>query len=375
MNAEFFFSDPSGDIPVGPSERDLPLLTAPECSHPFLTLGNYLDSIEDFIFTKALHTIPDLEERDPVRCLKIRSEKQGIFYHVLSIEIQLETRTLRAVLNVAISDEGRSCMLREYETLSFLFREFPYHYIPEPYCLHESVIACQDKCQPVSYMLAQWFEGFHEWHVSDKEGERGRLLFIWDTDKGHRPAQPEEAFAIIRQASRIATLYFDPVTGREIHPWRHAAGDFIVRTSGGFTEARLITARNYLSVIKEPPDNEAGKILHTIYFLFHLLVFARLDRILGVGEIVWMDTFMLEAALSGFFEAIEERKDELERPGILRSELIDILKSFERDELAAIHESLFSYYPLEDREEQNALERGLASHIDDLFLVLRNFHL
>ena len=80
----------------------------------------------------------------------------------------------------------------------------------------------------MSFLLEDWFEGYHEFHIS-KDNEGKQQLKLWDFDHGYKNLSQEQSFEIYKKASKILTLYYDLEDFSQIFPWHHAAGDFVVK--------------------------------------------------------------------------------------------------------------------------------------------------
>jgi hypothetical protein len=74
-------------------------------------------------------------------------------------------------------------------------------------------------------------------------------------------------------------------------------------------EVRLVTVRQYASLFEEnkiqDQNRDAEFILESLLvFFLNLSIRMRLDRLDGVGEIVWSDDIAVAGTLSGFFEGL-----------------------------------------------------------------------
>jgi len=227
--------------------------------------------------------------------IDLRSEKHGAYYHPASVDI-LTTQGGRArfCLLAATALLGFLAMEEEYETLAELNAAFPWKRLPEVYA--------QADRGDMSFMLAEWITDHHEFHVM----ENGRTI-LWDFDRGRTELAPEQAVSVYEQAAGIAALYYGFEDGRRIHPWHHAAGDFIVGIlENGEVSVRLCTARGYEPILENDGEPDFTERALEAFFL-DLTLRLLLDRIEGTEAMVFLGEEVLEAGLSGFFKAMESK--------------------------------------------------------------------
>jgi hypothetical protein len=115
---------------------------------------------------------------------------------------------------------------------------------------------------------------------------------------------------IYRQAARILTYYYNVESLEQIFAFHHAAGDFIVRVENSAIDLKLITVRRYASLLRNQDNLENGStdvetmLQALLLFFLGISIRMRLDRIDGVGDIVWADPLAVTATLEGFFEGL-----------------------------------------------------------------------
>ena len=384
MTIEYLFSAPKEDIPAGLDELSLPFKITPSEQHPFLALRDYFEAIRRFILIdqeKPLVRI--LKERfsneidfNSIEKILIRSEKHGVLYHLASVEILADDKRTRLAVSTAISEKSRAWLTHEYKTLKFLNRSRKLPYLPEVYFKRE--VACppgKKKKETLSMFLGQWFEGYHEWHISVDQKDSRQKICIWDLKEGHRYASSEEAFEIFKQISKILTLYYDTIDFNQIYPWHHAAGDFIVKSGDRGIDVKLTTAREYQSIMDYFLKDAVNPMIALIYFFLNLSVKVRLDKLDGVEKMVWAGDFSVRAAVEGFFEALVE----MERAGTYHlgkaEDLFALLKTFGREEIERLFQPLLDLYRKGDPEDYQTLRPNLESHVSQLYLVLQGVHL
>lgn len=384
MFIDHLFSSPDGDIRLRPEDLARPFLIRPSEPHPFLTLGDYFEAIETFLLRdeeKCLITILKArgigkDKRGRIRRIRIRSEKHGALYHVASIEILLDDRPIKSAVSTAVSNQARSCLTNEYNTLKSLHRSHMLPYLPPVY--EKGDVTCLNGHQgreTLSMMLSEWFEGSHEWHLSMDAANHRQKVCIWDLENGHRYASEEEAFEIFRQAARILTLYYDPHTFKQIHPWRHAAGDFIVKTGHDGIHIRLTTARGYRSIMDFLSKDRANPLIAMAYFFLNLTVCMRLDKLNGVGETVWAGDFSVQAAVEGFLEGLRILVEKGTLPSGQIRKLLSLLQSLNEGELERLFAPLLAFYEADSPAEHQVIHAHLKDHVSTLHQRLRRFRL
>ena len=378
MKIRYLFSSPNGDISLGPEDLARPFLITPSEAHPFLTLGNYFESIKTFILKdQAKPLISALKERlrkdtslDDIREVFIRSEKHGVLYHLASVEILVSGQWAKLAVSTAVSKKGKKWLTHEYEILKHLNRSLSLPYLPNIYFKGKIEHQTDNKKhETLTMFLTEWFEDYHEWHLSVDETDKEQKICIWDLQNGNRYASQEEAFEIFSQISKILTLYYDPVNFNQIYPWHHAAGDFVVRTGDGRIDVKLTTARKYESIMAYFSEDTVNPMIAIIYFFLNLTIKIRLDKLDGVGETVWAGNLAVDAATEGFFEALgimeATGRYNLGQAENLRS----LLKSFDEEELERLFQSLYSLYQEDNPSDFSVIQENLKSHIQQLYNV------
>jgi len=380
MMTRFLFASPKGDIPLNRDHLQRPLLTAPSTPHPFLTLGDYFNTALAFLLEENPDDLMDtaLSRRqkhsrgEPITKLVIRSEKQGALYHVASVESAGNQTNQKYVLITALTERSRYALERESETLSFLNRKHPSSGLPTVYCKGDRQIVRGSQKETLSFLLGEWFEGYHEWHVS-RDSLRKQFLCIWDQDKGHYTAGEKLFFELFRQAARTLTLLYDPETASQVNPWHHAAGDFVISTRGSEPSVRLTTARGYEPLLTLPAHTPNKTIVNLLFFFLHLGLRMRLDRLDGVGEIDWIEGNILDAVKKGFFEALAMMADEGRFGKTIAHDFLELLRSFSPSELIASFKPLLEIYRERDEEELKVIRKNLQGHVEELFSAIGRF--
>jgi hypothetical protein len=164
--------------------------------------------------------------------------------------------------------------------------------------------------------LADWFQGYHEFHLSIDKRDGAQGLFVWDTEKEPCFLSRSETGEVYHQASKMLTMYYDVETFEQIFPWHHAAGDFVVKADGKSIDVRLITARQYASMIARSEASSVHEAL--LFFLLNLSLRMRLDRLDGVGPIAWANDTCVDATLEGFVDGLGAK----ESRGMVKMEFV-----------------------------------------------------
>jgi hypothetical protein len=247
---------------------------------------------------------------DEIREIRIFSEKHGSDYHPAKIEVCLPEQVIPFAANVALTERGLFILSNEFNIIGYLKSKYDLPFLPKAYFLEEGEPnSSAEVSPPLGMYLADWLEGFYEFHLSIDPADGRQKIVLWDNPR-HDHYLPEDLIAAIyKETARILTVYYDLVTFAQIHPWHLAAGDFIARIEHNRVEGRLVAARHYGPLIgpEDLPWEEA-----LFFFLLNLTLRIRLDRLDGVGEIAWADERCLSSTIEGFFQALEEKVKRLE---------------------------------------------------------------
>jgi hypothetical protein len=358
----YLVSAPCGDVPVDSDRLDLPL----ECDPSGTPYRIYFQSIEDLIRGDGLDLLrkaayrkrggkADMDE------IIVRAEKHGTLYHPASLELSFGGDRLKFGLNVAFSEDGRDWLKKEFSVIRQIHAKCELPYLPEVHFFYEEKAA--------SFLLQEWFEGYHEFHISEVEGGR-QIMRLWEFGRGYRDLSVEQSFEIYRQAAKILTLYYDTGDFSQIYPWHHAAGDFIAKVEDGGIDVRLTTARRYDPYMVFREEETLNPVIALFYFLLNLSVRMRLDRLDGVGDIVWAEDFCLEASARGFLDGLSLKRDTGNHFGP-EKELFTVLKSFRPEDLKAAYGPLIDIY--NGTGDHPVIESNLGRHAEMLYAILRNF--
>lgn len=400
----YLVASPSGDVPVDEGKLDYPLEGDPSKT----SYRTYFQAITDFLrgmpLPQVVHALRehmgvDLHPANLVEII-VRSEKHGALSHPASIELVARDGRIKLGLHVAVTAEGKNSVHKEFDLLTLLHRRFGYPYVPRPLYV--------DERHSMAFLLEEWFDDFHEFHTA-KTADNEQRLKLWDYVRGERFLNSEQAFEIYRRAAEILTLYYDLGNFTMIYPWHHAAGDFVAKIEdsphspasplrkdapfrdlsgrgsalkapslgtgdkSGLSEGvqvRLTTVRGYEPFMGFDEDDVVSPILPLYYFLLHLTIQMRLDKIDGLGETVWAEEFSADATVKGFFEALGRRHDATMHMDSVRS-FKELLRSFSREEL--LKTSRLIAEQLRPTTDYRTIEEHLEEHAARLYLTFQNF--
>jgi hypothetical protein len=299
-------------LPLARNLFEMPLKKKDETA---ITHGDYFQAAQSFLeingFEMLTRALGRRLKRDigPERIEKIRIflEKHGEFYHPSRIEAIVPGKKISFVLNVAISQTGMESIKGEYHCLNKLNGKYPFSYLPQVYGRGE--VEFKD-AQKVLMFLGDWFDAYHEFHISGDGSDRQNKIIVWDPEHGNFFLSVEQSLKLYAQAAKILTCYYDPESFEQIISWHHAAGDFIVKVENDRLDLKLITVRRHAPIFKGLDDpkrsgKDAELILQAmLIFLLNLSIRMRLDRLDGAGAIAWADESAVRGTLRGVFEGL-----------------------------------------------------------------------
>ncbi|MFC1876281.1 hypothetical protein ACFL2E_03270 [Thermodesulfobacteriota bacterium] len=274
-----------------------------------ITYAEYFKAVTEFLSAQSYETVCKaassiLNRKIPSEALKeirIYLEKHGEFYHPARVVTTVDEKRVVFALNVAVSNVGKEYMEGEYRNLNRLHKIYLFDFIPKVY--EYGCVQIDDNRQ-VRMFLGEWFEGYHEFHVSEKGDHHTSRIAVWDTENGSFFLSKEQATKLYEKATTILTAYYNLETYEQVFSWHHAAGDFVVNMDTAEPRVKLITVRRYERLLKKTDDDIATIANALLLFLLNVSIRMRIDRIDGVGEISWIDDFAMEGILKGFFKGL-----------------------------------------------------------------------
>jgi len=383
MHFRFLISDPQGDIELSPADLDLPFLLAPEEPHPFLTLKDYFEALQQLILLddgKYLRSVPgepglhDNDTRASISEILIRSEKHGAFYHIASITICGPERKNKFAVTSALTEFARSSLQEEFGILRKLSAIAP-DYLPKLLKMETVTLQTEKGAEEFCMVLGEWLDGYHEWHLSHDPAADMQKIRLWDYENGYRYLSDAESYELLHQAAFILTLYYDQASFCQIYPWHHGAGDFIAKCEPDALSVKLITARQYEPLVHFDREEEADRLVAAIHFLLNLALRMRLDRIDGAGKPAWFDAFAVHAAVAGFFAGLSAAAAANRLLLGPAADFLAIMQSFDAREVRDMYGSLLEIYAGEDQDDFHLIRKELAGHAAELQQALQEFSL
>ena len=285
---------------LGQTEPSQPLDTTA------ITYGGYFSAVSRFcaasrwqrVLRAASHKMEQSLSENDLERVAIFLEKHGSFYHPARIVVTAGKKQISMVVNVAATAAGQKAVQRETRALQLLNEQRPFGWLP-------AVYAIKDDAPPM--FLGDWFDGFHEFHLASKNGDKEPGILVWDGEATPCLLSEKQEDALYRNMAMILTACYDPVTTHQIFPWHHAAGDFVVRPEESGAAVKLITVRDYRPMNRsgEKPMNENEMLDVLQVFFLHLTLRMRVDRIDGVSEVAWASDRCLAPVIEGFFQGLD----------------------------------------------------------------------
>ncbi len=363
----------SGPVLAGCRVWQMPLFgkTVSDESAPDWTVGEYLEAARAFLLQAQGRLVSQAVSRlaghrRPIHTMAVSLEKHGAFYHPLKITVAADADFVTFVLNGAVKDPGFTLIETEFRLLARLADQVIPCFIPRVFGAG-TVITKKGKVQ---FFLGQWFDGFHEFHLT--RTARGDRVAIWKDDGRHEPVLWHDAVKIYENIAYVLTAYYEIDTGHEIFPWHHAAGDFVTNTRG---EVRLITVRGMGLLTEmpcEPSDMEVNRLFCLLFYFLNLTLCMRLDRLDGTGPFVWLPDMVLDATVKGMCQSLADRSAQRPRAGVphgLPARFLEFIKKFGADQLHDIMSHLLEERHFNAVEAQLA-RKHMASHCQKIVQIL-----
>lgn len=336
----------------------------------FIAAESYLSENEfEVIRSGAFYSISESLIPKDIDAINICLVKHGRFYHPSKIIVRLKTnQTFSMALNIAFSHEGNSCVDRECKALLTLNNRI--EFIPKVFGNKSFVI---NDGLIYSMFAAQWFENYHEFHISiDKDGVQ--RIIVWDSEKGNYYLSKEDSFKLYRKIAHIMTCCYEPYTGDQIQPWHHAAGDFIIKNDDNGVDVKLITVRQYTSLFNEMPDDIESIAEAAVIFLIGLSLRTRIDRADGVGDTLWADDHAVQATVQGFFDGICSSHFTSRHDSALKQKIIDLSSQLTSDDISGYSRLIIeSYNPLS--QDIPVIEKNIENHVRNLYQAFKNSYI
>ena len=346
-------------------------------SGKFVSYGDYFTAVRAFIENNDFQVLTGAASRLLGRPISARDidtisiclEKHGEFYHPARIEVRIGNSPLFFVVNMGVSPAGRKTIQNEYALLKRLGRQFTADFIPE---IYGTFTAKTSSGFSLPMFLGQWFDGFHEFHLSGDPVNPSAKLKIWDTPTGHRFLTPGQSQDIYRHAAMILTYYYNIETFEQIFSWHHAAGDFIIKPLDGDTVAmKLVTVRRYGPLFENVAQTPTAVVDALLIFFLNLSLRNRLDRIDGTGDLAWAGDAAVIGTLDGFFQGLELKARAGEVPDDFPNLFRKYLNGYSETELYDLICSIADRYPASAREI-SLIRSMLKKHVSSVLSGVRH---
>jgi hypothetical protein len=348
----------------------------------FVNHGDYFTAARDFlqrdryeIITQAIsHHLNRKISSQEIEKIRIFLDKHGEFYHPAKVETVLKDVKIPFVLNVAVTDIGKQCAQREYRLLKKLDTQYPDSFVPKVYA-QGSVLIKMDQVE-IRMFLGEWFEGFNEFHISYDPDDKRHKIIVWDDKHGNFFLTPHQTMELYRQVAKILTYYYNVETFEQIFSWHHAAGDFVLKCQKDDIELRLVTVRQYRSLFEnngaaESLESNSEVILEALLvFFLNMAIKIRIDRLDGVGDIVWSDDMAIKGILKGFFEALALKPEISMFKEPLNNCFRQHLSSCSRTDFFDLNYTIVQTYSSQ-APEIPVFQQHLVKHIENLYDAIR----
>ncbi len=409
-----FIDTPEGLIPLGRSTSSIPLPRGPQSRGPLLTYGPYLRAVEAFLRRGSFRAVrrvlrhhgDDTAAIEGIRDIEVTSVKHGAFYHVARVRVRTEAGSIAAALNTAVLPERQKALEAEFRLLKRLQERFPRGSLPRVYGMGSLLYRDPPGRElPMKSFLAEWFDDYHELHWSAPSEStlpgRGGSETEFEDNLPNRPRAPEElrdpggaiescsraqsplrlhvwdgspqgtwlgdddTFVFFRRAAAVLTDYLDDRSFRQIFPWHHAAGDFVVRLGPSGPEVRLVTARGFQRRVPRGRKPAGSRVwIGLLHFLATLTLRMRLDRLDGVGPTVWAAPPWVFPVILGFLDGWE-RKARGDPALPSPEEIVGVLHRLDPGEWLSILEAVLEQALVEE-DEFSFLQPRLEDHAEAL---------
>ena len=338
--------------------------------------GEYFNAIRSFLEKDGCkiisrvysHHFKKSAKPTDFREISICLEKHGEFYHPARVETCAGHQNMSFVLNVAVSEAGIRSINAEYHHLRKLGSEHAPSYLPQVYGYGQVRSASNRK---IHMFLGQWFEGYSEFHVSKDPDDNEYKILVWNDFNRLCFLSSQKAMEVYRQIAKILTYYYNVETFEQIFAWHHAAGDFIVKNDRTGLDVKLISVRRYAPLIDNSielknAENNVELILQALLIFFlNLSIRIRLDRLDGVGDVVWADKLAVQSTLTGFLEALALKKPIPLLPGSIDQCFRFYLSACTKQDLYVLCETAINTFNRQ-APEIPVINQHLTEHVEAL---------
>lgn len=307
--------------------------------------------------------------------IRINLEKHGPYYHPARIEAIVFEKPFSFVLNLAMSESGRRLIEREYHLLKRLNTAQPHDYLPQVYGFGR---IRGPAGKDFGMFLGQWFEDYHEFHISLDPADQKLKILVWDDVRGRFFLSHGQTQKLYAEAAKILTCYYNPESFEQISAWHHGAGDFVVNIENDRLALKLVTVRQYAAMFENTNDSQTGqrqpqRILQALLvFFLNLSLHMRLDRFDGTGEMMWSDKTAVGASLIGFLEALSMKPHMAALPDSALVCFIAYLSACTKENLLDLLQAIVKRFNPR-MPELPLIRNNLSEHVETLHHILGTF--
>ncbi|MBL0714238.1 MAG: hypothetical protein JJV98_11105 [Desulfosarcina sp.] len=363
------------DHPIWTEVLSMPVRSVPadQGKAAAITHGEYFQAIQTYFQNEGgLHLRSALQGLDPEASslpvperIDVVLEKHGEFYHPARIRTTSPGRSRPFVLNVAATPTGFKWMDNEIEALRQVLPRLPEGSVPRVYGRGGAESANGVRFR---MFLADWFEGFHEFHLAVDPRDGAQKIVVWDNRPTPFFLPANLTKDVYYQTAFLLARAYDPRTTRQIYPWHHASGDFVLRHLEEGLELKLISVRQYASTLAveggQAPDEESRQMAAMVFFA-NLTLRNRIDRFDGTGKMAWAGDAAVAPTVAGFRQALTDSQIDALR---------GLLANYDTDDWIALLTAVGAQYLLMPVEKA-LLARHTASHAVCLLeAIQREFH-
>ena len=349
------------------------------------TLGDYFLSARTFLeknnflflkrgLEKELSYDVDFKE---VEKITLSLEKHGPFYHPIKVTVLFNNiKSALFVLNGAVSDIGLATIENEYQNLKSLNPDNLKLNAFLPIVFGQGFV--ESKKGRAGFFLAQWFENYEEFHVVSSDNTNKDIvnkIGLLKEDGTFPLLSKLMAFKIYEQAAEILTFYYNIKSMKQIFPWHHAAGDFIVKIGEKDLDVKLITIRGYDTLMEfdsllDNKEKHGNVLLGLLFFFINLTLRMRIDRNRGTKGYIFLDEFVVQASVNGFIEGLKKNLEENRKIYRLNQDFynlfIEFVKEFELKDLLNVFIMITGFYS-KSTPEALIIEQNLEQHAKAVF--------
>ncbi len=371
----FMYSTPDGRPRILDSaklQKTVPMARDEFCSQegPSISYVKYMEAIKAFILENLseLHLLisEKVGDKQKIKSIDLVAEKRGADYFPASVRVRTGNNQIWFAANVALTERGLIRIRQDYDLLKFLGSKDEKNFLPEVFFINTPLdLSSSITGSPNQIFLAEWFRGYHEFHVTNLLRSDQSVFSLWDIDDGYRVFPESIAIQLIEQVSYLMTYFFDLETFQEIYPWHHAAGDFIAKLDP-CPDVKLITVRQYESRVSFHEDSNENLNEALLIFFANLTIRARIDRIDGTGELSWLREKFVEPIFIGFLKAIMAKDLEKHRNYDFLEKFIKTLEGLTMEDWARLFVQTMESYD-QRAPDFRIIKDNLVDHVFDVY--------